>query len=36
VLKDLGARDVEVRKLGARYWYGSPFTASSAVSATHS
>ena len=34
VLKELGARDVQVRKLGARYWYGNPVTASSAVSAT--
>jgi ubiquinone/menaquinone biosynthesis C-methylase UbiE len=34
VLKELGARDVQVRKLGARYWYGSPVTAGSAVSAT--
>ena len=34
VLTRLGARDVQVRKLGTRYWYGSPFTASSAVLAT--
>jgi len=31
VLRKLGARDVEIRKLGPRYWYGSPFTAASAV-----
>jgi arsenite methyltransferase len=35
VLRELGARDVKMRKLGVRYWYGSPFAASSAVSATH-
>lgn len=34
VLTKLGAGDVTVRKLGIRYWYGSPATASSAVSAT--
>lgn len=34
VLRKLGARDVAIRKLGIRYWYGSPVTASSAVSAT--
>lgn len=35
-LRELGARDVQVRPLGPRYWYGSPMTASSAVSATRS
>jgi arsenite methyltransferase len=34
LLTKLGARDVTVRRLGFRYWYGSPATASSAVSAT--
>jgi arsenite methyltransferase len=33
-LRELGARDVKLRKLGIRYWYGSPVTAASAVSAT--
>jgi arsenite methyltransferase len=34
VLRKLGARDVKLRKLGVRYWYGSPVTAGAAVSAT--
>ena len=33
-LRDLGARDVERRSLGWRFWYGNPFAATSLVTAS--